>query len=57
MLQGSAYALQPTYAADGSRHALAGTLDGRLTLDIGVLAACALGSLVSVARGMRWRVT
>ena len=53
MLQGSAYALQPTYAADGSRHALAGTL----ALDIGVLAACALVSLVSVERGMRWRAT
>ena len=54
MLQGSAHTLQGTYAADGSRHALAGALDGRLALNIGVLAACALVSLVSVGRGTRW---
>ena len=47
MLQGSAHALQWTYAADGSLHALAGAPDGRLALDICVLAACALVSLVS----------
>ena len=46
--------LQPTYAADGSRHALAGALDGRPALEIGVFAACALVSLVSVGRGTRW---
>ena len=44
---GRGLVLQPTYAADGSRHALAGTLDGRPALEIGVFAACALVSLVS----------
>jgi ABC-2 type transport system permease protein len=56
-LQWFAYALPPTYAADGFRHALAGTLDTRFLLDVGVLAACAVVSLVAVGRGMRWRVT
>jgi ABC-2 type transport system permease protein len=57
VLQWFAYALPPTYAADGFRHALAGTLDARFLLDVGVLAACAVVSLVAVGRGMRWRVT
>jgi hypothetical protein len=57
VFQGLAYALQPTYAADGLRHALAGTLDARLALDIGALAACALVSLIAVERGMRWGAT
>jgi hypothetical protein len=46
-----------TYAADGFRHAVADTLDGRPALDIGALAACAVVSVAAVGRGMRWRVT
>jgi ABC-2 type transport system permease protein len=56
VLQWFAYALPPTYAADGFRHALTAALDGRLLLDVGVLAAFAVASLVAVARGLRWRL-
>jgi ABC-2 type transport system permease protein len=50
------YALPPTYAADGFRRALTASLDGRLLVDLGVLAACAAASLVAVSRGLRWRL-
>jgi ABC-2 type transport system permease protein len=56
VLQWFAYALPPTYAADGLRHALTSSLDGRFLLDVGVLAACAVVSLAAVGRWMRWRV-
>jgi ABC-2 type transport system permease protein len=55
VLQGLAYALPPTYAADGLRHALAADLDARLLADLGVLALCTALSLTLVARGLRWR--
>jgi ABC-2 type transport system permease protein len=56
VLQWFAYALPPTYAADGLRHALTSSLDSRFLLDVGVLLACAVVSLVAVGRWMRWRV-
>ena len=56
VLQVVAYALPPTYAAEGFRHALTASLDGRLLLDVGVLAAFALASLAAVGRGLRWRL-
>jgi ABC-2 type transport system permease protein len=51
-----AYALPPTYAADGLRHALAADFGGRVFVDLAVLAGCAALSLTAVARGLRWRV-
>lgn len=54
VLQPFAYLLPPTYAADGFRRALMGTLDARLLVDCGVLAVCAVVSLVGVARGLPW---
>lgn len=56
VLQWVSYALPPSYAADGLRHALSGELGGRVLLDLGVLAACAAASLVAVGRGVRWRM-
>lgn len=50
------HALPPTYAADALRRSTAGVHDARLALDLGVLAAFALVSLVGVARGLRWRL-
>jgi ABC-2 type transport system permease protein len=50
------YLLPPSYAADGFRRSLSGVLDGRLLLDVGVLGALAVVSLVGVARGLRWRL-
>lgn len=55
-LQWLAYLLPPTYAADGFRRALSGVLDTRLLIDLGVLAACAVVSLVGISRGLRWRL-
>jgi ABC-2 type transport system permease protein len=56
VLQPFAYLLPPTYAADAFRRALTGTLDARLLVDFGVLAACALASLVGVSRGLPWHL-
>lgn len=56
VLRWLALVLPPTYAADGFRRAILGTFDARLDLDLGVLAACALVSLIGVARGLRWRL-
>jgi ABC-2 type transport system permease protein len=55
-LQWLAYLLPSTYAADGFRRALFGTPDMQLLIDVAVLTACALVSLVGVARGLPWRL-
>ena len=55
-LQWLGYLLPPTYAADALRRGLAGVVDGRFLLDLGVLAGFAAVSLVGVARGLPWRV-
>lgn len=56
-LQWLAYALPPSYAADGLRHALTANLGGRFLLDIAVLATAAVISLGAVGRSMRWRLS
>jgi ABC-2 type transport system permease protein len=55
-LQLVGYLLPPTYAADGLRRALFGISDERLLLDLLVLTACAAGSLLGIARGLKWRL-
>jgi ABC-2 type transport system permease protein len=48
--------LPPSYAADALRHAVAGSNDARLALDLGVLLAAAALSLWGVGRGLKWRL-
>lgn len=55
-LQWVGLALPPTYAADAIRRALTGVNDARLMLDIGVLFVCAVGSILAITRGLRWRL-
>src|SRR5262249_38145256 len=56
VLQILAYLSPPAYAADGLRRAMAGLLDARLLLDLGVLTVCSVVSLVGVTRGLPWRL-
>jgi ABC-2 type transport system permease protein len=55
-LQWLSLVLPPTYAADGFRRALFGVADQQLAVDILALGVCAVVSLVSLSRGLPWRL-
>ncbi len=56
VLQWFGWLLPPSYAADALRRAVLGINDSRLMLDLAVLAACAIFSIIGVTKGLRWRL-
>jgi ABC-2 type transport system permease protein len=50
------YALPPSYAADALRYALAGSFGTPFFIDIGVLSAMTLGSLMILPRWLQWQI-
>jgi ABC-2 type transport system permease protein len=55
-LRVTGYVLPPTYAARAFRAALQPEITGELVVDVGILAAWAIGSLVVVSRTLEWRL-
>jgi len=56
ILQLTGWLLPPTYAARAFRAALAPGITAEALMDIGILAAFAIGSLVLVSRTLEWRL-